>query len=1043
LAGPGDEPEPEADGEDEAKPADASAGADDVDDEDEDEAAAAADDEDEDEPPFATCVASLARELELSADWKVGGRSGPAARLPSFYQAVLELVYAYYEAPGAASRALFAADAKPSVPTSGRSGSGSGTSPSPSPSFGADAKKMTKKEKKAKQKAKHGHRLSDKRLVSRSQPRSGSGSGSGSDGPPPSPPDWFGACKEVNGCLRAFVGWSAELGAVRALLKRAHLDLAGYNPTNKFAAIRRLNSNLHPDQVAEQLVDVLHPLLQPPASAAVFVATNGRGETTGEAVVELRSDCCYSACQAALRNVLELRADPANDLHVARPSMRTSGGNDDDWSTRVFNALLRHRMLSGSGSGSGVVGGVGGVGGGDADAPRPTGVIDAIDAVDAAIDADADADEDLTTSLKKAIWDIMGEDNLGPDDVAGELGAVGIGKFLHDLAPSPTGKAKQASGLFETLATGADGTLLLHDLVGHAVTLCRTAPARLAVALVNQGYTLSGKRYRWRSEEEWMLASAVGDDPVGSLAALGQLVCYMNMDIRRLNVSWRRYTAAELNLVGDELTLDCYSLLREVPVETLRSQAAFILRLNKGVAMLLPTVDFRGDRLDRSMAAVLGEARGLLLYQLKAERIIRLVNDTAQRHDSSGAPEITLDPLARLADAPRVADTYFVQAMLQLDTVDPTLLRVKMASGGDPAFPLEVRFTGERVDGTSGSFRDFLGTMAVEIRGGKVPLLMECPSAAVSRNVGRNILQPGPVSFPVAKMLEFAGQLLGIALRADIPFPLDALPSFWKNLAGTPLTLKDIAEADYATALALEKVGGAASADELATVLADCDGMIDERLLQLPPAPMKLPGGAQPPAPPTAGGGAAAAAVTTLTWATRDRYLRELTALRYQELQSSERMDAIRRGLQTMLPLDFLALMTWQDLEFKVCGSPEVNLAFLKANTTYASGLSESDPHIVCFWKALQRFTPEELQTFVKFACNQERIPSSCPPDSPAAPPFPMKIANPDVVDNPDGRLIRVETCMFMVKLPHYSTQEILTSQLLMAMNSRDDPLIG
>ncbi len=36
-------------------------------------------------------------------------------------------------------------------------------------------------------------------------------------------------------------------------------------------------------------------------------------------------------------------------------------------------------------------------------------------------------------------------------------------------------------------------------------------------------------------------------------------------------------------------------------------------------------------------------------------------------------------------------------------------------------------------------------------------------------------------------MLQFFGQLLGIALRAAIPLPLDLMPSFWRSLIGQPL----------------------------------------------------------------------------------------------------------------------------------------------------------------------------------------------------------------------------------------------------------------
>lgn len=49
-------------------------------------------------------------------------------------------------------------------------------------------------------------------------------------------------------------------------------------------------------------------------------------------------------------------------------------------------------------------------------------------------------------------------------------------------------------------------------------------------------------------------------------------------------------------------------------------------------------------------------------------------------------------------------------------------------------------------------------------------------------------------------MLHFFGQLLGIAIRADVPLPLDLLGSFWKGLVGESLDPEqDLQEADVLT----------------------------------------------------------------------------------------------------------------------------------------------------------------------------------------------------------------------------------------------------
>lgn len=42
-------------------------------------------------------------------------------------------------------------------------------------------------------------------------------------------------------------------------------------------------------------------------------------------------------------------------------------------------------------------------------------------------------------------------------------------------------------------------------------------------------------------------------------------------------------------------------------------------------------------------------------------------------------------------------------------------------------------------------------------------------------------------------------QLLGIALRSDVPLALDILPSFWKSILGIPLEDVDLYDADILT----------------------------------------------------------------------------------------------------------------------------------------------------------------------------------------------------------------------------------------------------
>lgn len=49
-------------------------------------------------------------------------------------------------------------------------------------------------------------------------------------------------------------------------------------------------------------------------------------------------------------------------------------------------------------------------------------------------------------------------------------------------------------------------------------------------------------------------------------------------------------------------------------------------------------------------------------------------------------------------------NTYFCQAARQLSCVPSSQLCVKLASGGDPTYAFNIRFTGEEVHGTSKTF---------------------------------------------------------------------------------------------------------------------------------------------------------------------------------------------------------------------------------------------------------------------------------------------------------------------------------------------------
>ncbi|KAJ7994262.1 hypothetical protein DPEC_G00264060 [Dallia pectoralis] len=530
------------------------------------------------------------------------------------------------------------------------------------------------------------------------------------------------------------------------------------------------------------------------------------------------------------------------------------------------------------------------------------------------------------------------------------------------------------------------------------------------------------------------------------------LVQYINRLCGHLAITPARLHPHEVYLDPSDAADPRVTCLLNVPVESLRLRFALLQSLNNTLeSFFLPLVELRQTHTyQNSIAALLCGAKGLVFYDTKVIVMNQVLNGTVQRTADHAAPEITLDPLEIVGGEIRSSEnTYFCQAARQLACVPSSQLCVKLASGGDPTYAFNIRFTGEEVHGTSGSFRHFLWQVCKELQSSALSLLLPCPSAAANRNKGKYILTPCPISYAEEQLLHFFGQLLGIGIRADVPLPLDLLASFWKGLVGEPLDPElDLQEADVLTYNYVKKFESVSGEDDLEALCAEISSQ--HHLGESPDSPgrpcctftyitmtgeeVELCQGGQN---------------LCVSWENKDVYAGAVRALRLRELQNVECMTAVRAGLGSIIPLQLLTMLSPQEVELRTCGLPYINLEFLKAHTMFQVGLMETDQHIEFFWTALEMFTQEELCKFIKFACNQERIPFTCPckdggPDTAHVPPYPMKIAPPDgAAGLPDSRYIRVETCLFMVKLPQYSSLDVMLEKLCYAIHYREDPLSG
>ena len=119
-------------------------------------------------------------------------------------------------------------------------------------------------------------------------------------------------------------------------------------------------------------------------------------------------------------------------------------------------------------------------------------------------------------------------------------------------------------------------------------------------------------------------------------------------------------------------------------------------------------------------------------------------------------------------------------------------------------------------------------------------------------------------------------------------------------------------------------------------------------------------------------------------------------------------------GLTKVIPVDILNLLTWQELELKVCGNPEISVEALKRSARYDSGLSESSSRVKMMWDALEKFSNDDRSRFLRFITGRRRLPCTIFIDS----------------ADSDSKLPTSATCSNALYLPKYSSVEEAVDRL-------------
>ncbi len=272
----------------------------------------------------------------------------------------------------------------------------------------------------------------------------------------------------------------------------------------------------------------------------------------------------------------------------------------------------------------------------------------------------------------------------------------------------------------------------------------------------------------------------------------------------------------------------------------------------------------------------------------------------------------------------------------------------------------ECKFIQEGLVDLGGGFRDSLVDMAEELCPSgtdspvALPLFIRSPNQSQdSSNAYRDAYIPDP-SCTEFSWYRFVGQLMGAMVRSQESLSLSLPPFLWKELVKEAVTWeRDFVSVDSAEVrligsietMTKEKFDSTfAGALTFTAVLSNGDTV-----------PLLADG------------------ESLVTYEDRLKYCRLAKEVRMTEFRAQ--IGAIRDGLIRVVPDEVLRLLTWQELETKVCGNPEISIEDLKKSTRYNGGLKESSPTVTKMWQALEKFSNDERSRFLRFITGRRRLP--------------------------------------------------------------------
>ncbi|KAI6660099.1 E3 ubiquitin-protein ligase HECTD3-like [Oopsacas minuta] len=340
-------------------------------------------------------------------------------------------------------------------------------------------------------------------------------------------------------------------------------------------------------------------------------------------------------------------------------------------------------------------------------------------------------------------------------------------------------------------------------------------------------------------------------------------------------------------------------------------------------------------------------------------------------------------------------------------------LAAKTNSNFDYCWPLsfdqwwECNIVGEGVIDQGGGFRDTIAEMAEELTPSSsnspmpLSLFIRSPNQTQdTESLHRDAYTLNPSCQDWDKYV-WLGKLMGAMFRGKEKLPLAVSPFIWKRLVDQPVGWKDFTSIHSSEVVFIDMLYGL-EREEFQSVYADTL-TFDTTLSSGNSVCYNT--GEDPGSTP-------------VDYESVPKFCKWVKEVRLKECDKQIR--EIRRGLSKVITEAVLSLLTWQELEEKICGNPVITMDDMKKNLHFCDMNSTSD-EANYLWSALESFSSEERSKFLRFVTGRRRLPASVTV-------YPAS----EAIDS----LPTSATCGSAIYLPVYSSAEKCRERVLYAITT-------